>query len=664
MTVPGYVRLAAAVPHVALADVKSNVESIKRLIDKAEAQKVNVLTFPELCITGYSCGDLFGQRLLIGEALEGLLELAAYTEGKNCLVAVGLPVLCENSLYNCAALLGNGDIKCIVPKTYLPNYQEFYERRWFASGEGITVSSIEIGEHFVDFGTNCIVEIGDVRVGVEICEDLWVPIPPSSHLACSGANVILNLSATDELIGKHRYLLSLISQQSARCRCAYVYASAGPGESSTDLVYSGNAIIASDGSIVGESPRFTGEELMTISDVDIEKLMHDRQNSGTFHDCSRIERKDGVTIMSHAFLDQIDYKELRAYVDPMPFVPSDRDKLDDHCAEILNIQAAGLAQRLRFTNCKNLTIGISGGLDSTLALLVAVRAFDQLGLDRKGITGITMPGFGTTDRTHSNSWRLMEELGVTALEIPIGKAVEQHFSDIGHDGKTPDVTYENSQARMRTLILMDYANKTGGMVLGTGDLSELALGWCTYNGDHMSMYAVNASVPKTLVRHLVEYVANTCGNEKLKEALLDISATPISPELLPSDGENISQKTEDLVGPYELHDFFLYQTLRYGFTPEKVLALALRAYGEVSPQNAGIKGDSSNSDRADSAHKTYSEETIIYWLKTFYRRFFNQQFKRSCMPDGPKTGSVCLSPRGDWRMPSDASSRAWLASLD
>lgn len=636
MVINGFIRTGVAVPPVHLADVAANTAEHLIFIRRAAEQGVSVLLFPELSLTGYTCADLFRSRLLLDATRSALSELAAATAGLPMLIAAGAPVEYGGALYNCAVFLADGEIKAIVPKSYLPNYQEFYERRWFQPAAGKN-GSVSIDGRDIPFGTDILIRFGHALVAAEICEDLWVPVPPSCRAATAGANIIVNLSATDELIGKHAYLRSLIAQQSARCRCAYLYASAGEGESSTDLVYTGNAIIATNGSILREAPRFHATGSLETADIDLENLDNDRRTTGTFADCAA-DCASGFRIIESGLLPlPVDHIGLRAEIDPHPFVPADQQRRDYHCEEILTIQSAGLAQRLRATGCRSLTVGISGGLDSTLALLVAVKAFDSLGLPRKGINGITMPGFGTTGRTHSNSLKLMERLGVNSVEIPIGEAVRLHFRDIGHDGVTTDVTYENSQARMRTLILMNYANRTGGMVLGTGDLSELALGWCTYNGDQMSMYGVNASVPKTLVRHLVSHYARTSGDGQLAEALLDIIDTPISPELLPHDADgSIAQKTEDLVGPYELHDFFLYHTLRFGSSPRKIYALALNAF-----------------------EGTYDADVIKHWLDNFYRRFFTQQFKRSCMPDGPKTGSVCLSPRGDWRMPSDASSAQW-----
>lgn len=636
MTDYGYVRVGAGVPNLKIADLEFNKERIIEMVADASAKGVRILVMPELGVTGYTCADLFEQPLLLRKAEEAVLSIAEATKDLEIAFAVGCPVIAEGRRYNCAVMIGGGKVLGIVPKSHIPNYGEFYEKRWFESGARIKDDYLEFSERTVAFGTDFLFDVYGVKVGIEICEDLWVPVPPSCRLAQAGADIILNLSASDELIGKHDYLLRLISQQSARCRCAYVYSSAGWGESSTDLVFAGNAIIAEDGSILDSERRFFTEPTISMKDVDVEKLRNDRTRFSTYYDGCDSFPEIGII---KSGLESESETDLNPYVDPLPFVPNDEAKLNEHCEEIINIQARGLMQRLNAISCKNAVIGISGGLDSTLALLVTVRAFDLLHLDRKGITGITMPGMATTSRTHNNAVGLMEELGVTSLEIPIGKAVAQHFSDIGQDPDKYDVTYENSQARERTQILMDYANKVNGIVIGTGDMSELALGWCTYNGDHISMYGVNASVPKTLVKYLVKWFSTEFG-EKASKILLDIFDTPISPELVPSGKDTITQKTEDLVGPYELHDFFMYHLLRNSFAPRKIFWLSQKAF-------AG----------------KYDDATLLKWLRNFYRRFFNQQFKRSCMPDGPKVGSVCLSPRGDWRMPSDASSALWLSEI-
>lgn len=635
----GYVRVAACVPEVKVADIDFNMRSIAEASRLADSKEADIALFPELSLTAYTCGDLFMQSTLLDRVETALAELADDTRLLRPAIVVGAPLRLNGNLYNCAVVIKAGTILGAVPKTAIPNYGEFYERRWFSPAPDMTEGTITINGKSYPFGTDIIFSIAGARVGIEICEDLWVAVPPSSRLATAGADIILNLSASDETIGKHAYLLELIRQQSARCRCAYAYASAGIGESSTDLVFSGNAIIAEDGSLLKESPRFMREQLMEIADIDVERLRNDRLKCNTF-----TGGKDSFTARTLPSCDNAErptHDTLIRKIDAHPFVPHDSGRLRLHCEDIISMQAWGLEQRLAATNTKTAVIGISGGLDSTLALLVTVKAFSRLKLPAKGIIGITMPGLATTSRTHSNAVKLMELLGVTSMEIPIGKAVAQHFSDIGQDPDKHDATYENSQARERTQILMDMANKTGGMVIGTGDLSELALGWCTYNGDHMSMYGVNASIPKTLVKYLVSHVAEY-SDEAIRLVLEDIVDTPISPELVPAgDGDVIAQKTEDLVGPYELHDFFIYNMLRNSFGPLKIYALACLAF-----------------------EGKYPPETILHWLRTFYRRFFNQQFKRSCMPDGPKVGSICLSPRGDWRMPSDASSRLWLSELE
>ena len=633
----GFVNVAAAVPMVKVADVAYNVEQIKSLITQAEEQSVEVIVFPELCITGYTCQDLFKEQLLLDQAEQGIIQLLDFSRKLDIISIVGLPVIINGLLYNCAVVLQGGQVLGIIPKTYLPNYGEFYEKRWFASAQDLNPTDIYFAGNPIHVSADPLLFVtGDgVKFGVEICEDVWAPIPPSNNLALAGADIIFNLSASDELIGKHAYLKSLLAQQSARTISGYVYASSGFGESTQDVVYGGNAIIFENGKLLIEGKRFSFDPQLKSYQIDVEKLRAERRENTTFINAQR--RAHANEIMTKSVAPR-EFK-LTRYVNPHPFIPADTD-MQSSCEEILNIQVAGLAKRLHHIRGTKAVIGISGGLDSTLALLVTVKAFDKLGLDRKGILGITMPGFGTTDRTYHNALKLMETLGVTIREISIAKAVTQHFEDIGHDAKIHDITYENSQARERTQILMDVANKENAIVVGTGDLSELALGWATYNGDHMSMYGVNAGVPKTLIRYLVSYVAG----EMATETLLDIIDTPISPELIPADEQgNIKQKTEDLVGPYELHDFFIYYYLRYGFSPKKIYLLALRAF--CNP---------------DDGKQLYDETTIKKWLTTFCRRFFNQQFKRSCLPDGPKVGSVSLSPRGDWRMPSDASSALWL----
>ena len=637
----GFRRIVCSVPDIRIADVNYNseaiVESIRRNLD------ADIILFPELCVTGYTCADLFGQRKLLKAVTKALLDIAAVVDDEH-LAVVGAPIAVRNNLYNCAVFFHDHRITGIVPKTYLPDYSEYYEGRWFASADTLPEGeTLTIGNHECPVSSDFLFEYKGVLVGAEICEDVWVPQPPSGRLAMMGAEIILNLSASNETIGKHRYRRELIAQQSARCRCAYAYASAGVGESSTDLAFPGYAAVAEDGTILAESPRFTYGAFTVAADVDIDRLRHDRLHTNTFGNLpATIYRSEEVLIEQ----DRDTEKEMTLtgrVIDPHPFVPSDPTHRNENCTEIIQIQCHGLRRRLDAIGCRKLVIGVSGGLDSTLALLVACRTFDLMGLPRTGIKAITMPGLATTSRTRSNAWKLMELLGVSCIEIPIGPAVAQHFSDIGQDPEKHDAAYENSQARERTQILMDYANKCNGIVLGTGDLSELALGWCTYNGDHMSMYAVNSSVPKTLVRHLVEWFADREKNPETAAVLRDIIDTPISPELVPSDddADTIAQKTEDLVGPYELHDFFLYHTLRNGFTPRKIFLLARVAFKDV-----------------------YDDATILKWERNFYRRFFSQQFKRSCMPDGPKVGSVCLSPRGDWRMPSDASPAIWMADVD
>ncbi len=640
----GFVKVAAAVPVVRVADVEYNIQQIESLIAQAEGRGIEILVFPELCITGYSCQDLFKEQLLLDRAEQGVVLLLDLTRKLDIITVVGLPVVINGLLYNCAAVLQGGNILGIVPKTYLPNYGEFYEKRWFASAQDLNPTDIYFAGNPIHVSAEPLLfKTSDgVKFGVEICEDVWAPIPPSNELALAGADIILNLSASDELIGKHTYLKSLLAQQSARTICGYVYASSGFGESTQDVVYGGNAMIFENGHLLVEGSRFSFQPQIQSCQIDVEKLRVERRSNTTFINAQRNVYAKQVICKSVGMKDFV----LDRSIDPYPFIPKEAN-MSTSCEEILNIQVAGLSKRLYHIGAKKAVIGISGGLDSTLALLVTVKAFDKLSLERKGIIGITMPGFGTTDRTHHNAVKLMETLGVTIREISIAKAVTQHFEDIGHNKNKHDVTYENSQARERTQILMDVANKENAIVIGTGDLSELALGWATYNGDHMSMYGVNAGVPKTLIRYLVTYVAG----EMATDTLLDIVDTPISPELIPADEHgNIKQKTEDLVGPYELHDFFIYYFLRYGFSPRKIFLLAQRAFCMDSP----VEGRSAK----------YTEETVKKWLMVFCRRFFTQQFKRSCMPDGPKVGSVSLSPRGDWRMPSDASYALWVKECE
>ena len=686
----GFIRVAAATPRVKVADVDANVEEICRMAEIAENEQVSILAFPELSVTGYSCGDLFAQELLVSRAEEGVKRLKTFSRGKSLTLVVGVPVRVRGSLYNCAAVIQNGSLKGIVPKIYLPTYNEFYESRWFSSGCDFlsdTLSAygriednakdcsspaagaeISYAGHKVNVYPNMLFNVGRSTFAIEICEDLWTPIPPSSHHALAGAQIIVNLSASNEVLMKHQYRKQLISQQSARTISAYVYSSCGYGESTQDVVYAGSSLIYENGSLMAENKRFSLEAGMIFADIDIDKLSVLRQKESTFHSVAPDGTGDGLDARRYFAVASGDgaatdfEKCLKRHIDQHPFVPGNAAERDERCREITDIQVIGLATRLAHIHSQTAVIGISGGLDSTLALIVTVLAFDKLGWDRKRIIGITMPGLGTTTRTHSNASDLMAALGVTSLEIPIGKAVAQHFSDIGQNPEVQDVTYENSQARERTQILMDVANKENGIVVGTGDLSELALGWATYNGDHMSMYAVNASIPKTLVRYLVGWaaenhfesdVAVAAGRggvenrgtlpetsredvadrkRSVREILMDIIDTPVSPELKPADSKgNITQKTEDLVGPYELHDFFLYHIFRFGARPSKVFFLARKAFEGV-----------------------YDDATILKWLNTFIKRFFTQQFKRSCLPDCPKVGSVSLSPRGDWRMPSDA----------
>lgn len=640
----GFVNVAAAVPVVKVADVDYNVQQIEGLIAQAEGRKVEVIVFPELCVTGYSCQDLFKEQLLLDRAEQGILMLLDFTRKLDVISIIGAPVIINGLLYNCAVVLQSGTILGVVPKTYLPNYAEFYEKRWFASAQDLNPTDIYFAGSSIHVSAEpqVFVTSDGMKFGVEICEDVWAPIPPSNNLALAGADIIFNLSASNELIGKHHYLKSLLAQQSARTMSGYVYASSGFGESTQDVVYGGNAMIFENGKLLVEGSRFSFQPQIQMTQIDVEKLRVERRQNTTFVNAQRGAQSREIQAK---LISPRDFVLLRD-IDPHPFIPKE-ENMQTSCEEILNIQVAGLAKRLYHINGTKAVIGISGGLDSTLALLVTVKAFDKLDLDRKGIIGITMPGFGTTDRTHNNAVKLMETLGVTIREINIAKAVTQHFEDIGQNPNVHDVTYENSQARERTQILMDVANKENAIVVGTGDLSELALGWATYNGDHMSMYGVNAGVPKTLIRYLVSYVAG----EMATDTLLDIIDTPISPELIPADEQgNIKQKTEDLVGPYELHDFFIYYFLRYGFSPKKIFVLAQRAFCTPSPAKDKVE--------------FYDEETVKKWLKTFCRRFFTQQFKRSCLPDGPKVGSVSLSPRGDWRMPSDASYALWMKECD
>ncbi len=633
----GFITVAAAIPQVKVADCIFNTQQIESMIAQAEGKGVEVIVFPELCITGYTCQDLFRQRALLEQTETAVMMLLDFTRKLDVITIVGLPVIVGDLLLNCAAVIQKGDLLALIPKTYLPNYSEFYEKRWFASSQDLHPTEIRFaGTRITVTREPQLIRTCDGAIlGIEICEDVWAPAPPSNRLALAGADLIFNLSASDELIGKHAYLKSVLAQQSARTITGYIYSSSGFGESTQDVVYGGNALIYENGKLIASAERFSMKPQLIISQIDIERLRTERRTNSTYVNA---QRGNVASILDAHSITPRDFVMLRE-IDPHPFIPKSKD-MKASCDEVLNIQVSGLAKRMLHTNSKNVVIGISGGLDSTLALLVCVKTFDKLGLSRKGIIGVTMPGFGTTDRTYHNAIALMESLGVTIKEINIAKSVMQHFEDIGHDPKVHDVTYENAQARERTQILMDLTNQIGGFVVGTGDLSELALGWATYNGDHMSMYGVNASVPKTLIQYLVRYVAEEMEGDDKKgaEVLLDVLDTPISPELTPADEKgNIKQKTEDLVGPYELHDFFLYYFLRFGFSPRKIFLLAQHAF-----------------------EGKYDDETIKKWLTTFIRRFFSQQFKRSCLPDGPKVGSVSLSPRGDWRMPSDAMSTLWI----
>ena len=631
----GYIKVAAATPRIQVADCNYNKEQILAEIHNAVEQKVKLLVLPELCLTGYTCGDLFLQDTLLEGAKEALAWLVQQTENLPIYVMVGLPLSVDCKLYNVAAFFGKGQLLGMIPKTYMPNYSEFYEVRHFTRGEE-TVRMLSLNGQEVPFGTNLLFQckqIPELVLGCEICEDLWVPEPPSGRHARAGATVICNPSASVEVTSKEGYRRQLVSSHSARTISAYIYADAGEGESTTDVVFSAHNIICENGTILAESKRFTNA--MAVTEIDLKKLSVERRRMNTYE----FVRGNEYTTVEFE-LEQEETKLTRSF-SPTPFIPQNMDQRTERCEEIFTLQAMGLKKRLVHTKCNAAVIGLSGGLDSTLALLVTARAFDLAGLERSSILGITMPGYGTTDRTYQNALKMAKVLGVTLKEISIVKAVDQHFLDIEQDKEVHDITYENSQARERTQILMDMANKNNGLVIGTGDLSEMALGWATYNGDQMSMYAVNVSIPKTLVRHLVRYVADTSGEKELEEVLLDVLDTPVSPELLPAEHGQIVQKTEDVVGPYELHDFFLYYMMRFGFAPSKIYRIAKQAFGN-----------------------TYDEGTILKWLKTFYRRFFSQQFKRSCVPDGPKVGTVALSPRGDWRMPSDASVALWMEELE
>ena len=642
----GFIKIAAGIPSVCIGDCAFNTEQIENMMVCAEGYGASIVCLPELCISSYTSQDLFQQQILLDEAEASLLKLIEFSRNLNIAALVGVPIVFNNMLFNCAAVIQRGKIHGLVPKTFIPNYKEFYEKRWFTSSRSIAEgTSIHFCGQTVPFGANLLFESQHCIFGIELCEDLWAPLPPSTHLALSGADIIFNLSASNELIGKASYLRSLIQNQSARTISGYVYAGSGFGESTQDLVFSGRAFICENGHMLKEADRFTMKEQLIVSEIDVDRLRAERRVNTTFADSIASDLQPEPQIIELEPSNTNIPFTLTRSIDAHPFVPEGAE-LDNRCEEILCIQSEGLARRIVHTHAQTVVIGISGGLDSTLALLVAVHAFDRLDRDRRGIVGITMPGFGTTDRTYTNAVNLMKELGVTIREISIADAVTLHFQDLGHDIHVHDLTYENSQARERTQILMDAAGQMGGFVVGTGDLSELALGWATYNGDHMSMYGVNASIPKTLVKHLVTWAANNMADEAARTTLIDIVNTPISPELIPADENgNIKQVTEDLVGPYELHDFFLYQVLRFGFRPRKVYMLACQAFN----------------GNGNGTH--YPEATILKWLNTFYRRFFSQQFKRSCLPDGPKVGSCSLSPRGDWRMPSDATVKAWTDDL-
>ena len=631
----GFVKVAAATPKIKVGDCGYNGAQICKIIDEVYDNGAQLVVFPELCITGYTCSDLFWQKSMLDMAKTHLQFIAEHCEDKEIVAIVGLPMIYRSKLYNVAAVIYDGEILGLVPKTYIPNYSEFYEARHFTSGKNKD-GYVMIGEEEVPFGTeilfNC-VNFENFSFAIEICEDLWVPNPPSTSHALAGATVIANLSASDETTGKDIYRTGLVSGQSARTLSTYIYADAGEGESTTDLVFAGHNIIAENGNILSQSKRFENQTI--YADIDLDRLAAERAKMTTFIPDEELSYEE-----VEVELEPIDF-EVERVIDNAPFVPSNTNEREKRCEEILSIQTMGLKKRLEHTNCKNAVVGISGGLDSTLALLVTARAFDKLNLDRKGIIAVTMPGFGTTDRTYTNAVSMIEKLGCTFKEVNISEATVLHMNQIEHDINIHDVTYENAQARQRTYLLMDFANEHNGMVIGTGDMSELALGWATYNGDHMSMYGVNAGVPKTLVRHLVKYFSDTCEDKELSDVLNDVLDTPVSPELLPPKDGKIAQKTEDLVGPYELHDFFLYYILRFGYTPTKIYFLAKIAFKGI-----------------------YHKETILKWLKTFYRRFFSQQFKRSCLPDGPKVGTVAVSPRGDLRMPSDGCVREWMNQLE
>jgi NAD+ synthase (glutamine-hydrolysing) len=647
----GFVRVGAAVPKIEVANCRYNIDSIYELIEKADKEKIAVLTFPELCVTGYTCADLFFQATLLEECEKSIAELLEKTKNIDILITIGAPVKAGYKLYNSAIVIYKGKILCIIPKIFIPNYNEFHEKRWFCPADENSKIDIKYCGQDTVISTNILIQherIKELCIGVEVCEDVWSPIPPSTLQALAGANLILNLSASTDYVGKSESRHDIVKHQSQNCVSAYVFASAGFGESTTDLVFSGQCLIYENGNLLVENRGFDLESKLIFTEIDLEKLSVTKQKNVTIADCHSKYANDfelvyfNCELVSYDIDNSSEFNKMNRKIDKSPFVPSVKSTLVERCEEIFNIQINALAKRMLHTKAKALVIGVSGGLDSTLALLVCAKTCVELGLDRKMIKAVTMPGFGTTDRTYNNAVSLIKKLGATFREISIKDAVIQHFKDIDHDINVRDVTYENSQARERTKILMDVANQENGLVVGTGDLSELALGWATYNGDHMSMYGVNSSVPKTLIKHMIKILAEYKFKEETKDILYDILDTPVSPELLPPDSEGkISQKTEELVGPYELHDFFLYYVMRFGYRPSKIFFLAKTAF----------KDD-------------YNAETIYKWLKNFYSRFFSQQFKRSCMPDGPKVGSISLSPRGDWRMPSDASVKIWMEDLE
>jgi NAD+ synthase (glutamine-hydrolysing) len=641
----GFVRAAVVTPELRVADVTFNTRATLSALEKASALGSQIAVFPELGLTGYTCGDLFYQSLLISQARNALTTIAEATTNVQVLAVVGLPLHVDGRLYNTAAVVAGGRVLGITPKTYLPTTNEYYEERWFTSSKQSTAQTVLIDGVEVPFGTDLLFAAGNVEgcvLGVEICEDVWTTSPPSGDMALAGATIFANPSASVDLLLKAEYRRELVKQQSARCLAGYLYAGAGPNESTTDTVCGGHSLIAENGSLLAETERFLFDTQIALADLDLQRLTHERLNNSSFSAAAAQRAYRHIPFALPGAAQEAPQEKLLHPLGQMPFVPSDPAQRAQHSREIFSIQSTGLAKRLRHTGVKNVTIGISGGLDSTLALLVTIRAFDIVGLPRDGVVAVTMPGFGTTSRTRSNAEKLAELLGIEMLRIPINAAVHQHFADIGHDEHVHDITYENSQARERTQILMDLANQVGGFVVGTGDLSELALGWATFNGDHMSMYHVNAGVPKTLVRYLIEWTAESEYSGEISEVLRDICATPITPELLPlGDGDTLQQETEATIGPYLLHDFFLFQVVRYGYPPRKVYYLARMAFGD-----------------------TYTPDVILRWLKTFYQRFFSQQFKRSAMPDGPKVGTVALSPRGDWRMPSDASSALWREEIE